>query len=161
MEQYWGVKSAHPDKIIFFRMGDFFEIFDKDAEIAAPILGIALTVRNKKSGDNTKMCGMPHHSISNAVAKLLSANFKVAICDQLEDPKQAKGLVKRGITRILTPGMVFDPDSLDSGTSNYIACCVDNAMALVDTSTGECFYYEDISLKQRKDLIYLLYVSFV
>ena len=156
MEQYWGVKSAHPDKIIFFRMGDFFEIFDKDAEIAAPILGIALTVRNKKSGDNTKMCGMPHHSISNAVAKLLSANFKVAICDQLEDPKQAKGLVKRGITRILTPGMVFDPDSLDSGTSNYIACCVDNAMALVDTSTGECFYYEDISLKQRKDLIYLL-----
>ncbi|MEC9283797.1 MAG: DNA mismatch repair protein MutS [Bdellovibrionota bacterium] len=156
MEQYWGVKSAHPDKIIFFRMGDFFEIFDKDAEIAAPILGIALTVRNKKSGDNTKMCGMPHHSISNAVAKLLNANFKVAICDQLEDPKQAKGLVKRGITRILTPGMVFDPDSLDAGSSNYIACCVDSSMALVDTSTGECFYYEDISLKQRKDLIYLL-----
>ena len=122
MEQYWGVKTAHPDKVLFFRMGDFFEIFAEDAELAAPILGIALTYRNKKSGDDTKMCGMPHHSIAGAVNKLLNEGYKVAICDQLEDPKEAKGLVKRGITRILSPGMVFDPETLEASRSNYIAC---------------------------------------
>ena len=91
MKQYWGVKSAHPDKIVLFRMGDFFEMFHDDATTAAPILGIALTVRNKKSGDQTPMCGVPHHSIGGQINKLLEAGKKVAICDQVEDPKLAKG----------------------------------------------------------------------
>ena len=101
MQQYWDVKAAHEDKIILFRMGDFFEMFHRDAETAAPVLGIALTARNKNSADVTPMCGVPHHSIANSINKLLSAGYKVAICDQIEDPKFAKGLVKRAITRIL------------------------------------------------------------
>lgn len=156
MEQYWGVKSAHPDKILFFRMGDFFEIFHDDAVIAAPILGIALTVRNKKSGDTTKMCGMPHHSIAGAVNKLLKEGHKVALCDQLEDPKQAKGLVKRGVTRILSPGMVFDPDTLDATSSNYIANFEDSVLAFIETSTGELFSYQSVSKEEKQRIIELL-----
>lgn len=156
MEQYWGVKSAHPDKIVFFRMGDFFEIFHTDAEVAAPILGIALTVRNKKSGDTTKMCGMPHHSIASAVNKLLKEGHKVALCDQLEDPKQAKGLVKRGITRILSPGMVFDPDTLDATSSNYIATYLDSCLGFLETSTGEVFYYQHIGESEKNRVLELL-----
>src|ERR1043165_5857197 len=98
MAQYWDIKSAHEDKIVLFRMGDFFEMFHRDAEIAAPVLGIALTARNKKSAEETPMCGVPHHSIANSINKLLSHGFKVAICDQIEDPKFAKGLVKRAVT---------------------------------------------------------------
>ena len=156
MEQYWGIKSAHPDKILFFRMGDFFEIFADDAELVAPLLGIALTVRNKKSNDLTKMCGMPHHSIAGAVTKLLACGHKVAICDQLEDPKQSKGLVKRGITRILSPGMVFDPETLEAGSSHYLASYQAGELAFLDSSTGECFYYAAISIKQRQQLLQLL-----
>ena len=156
MEQYWGVKSAHPDKILFFRMGDFFEIFADDAVLAAPLLGIALTVRNKKSGDNTKMCGMPHHSIAGAVNKLLKAGYKVAICDQLEDPKQAKGLVKRGITRILSPGMLYDPESIDADVSNYIACYHSDVLSFIETSTGEAFFYKDISIAEKDYILDLL-----
>ena len=109
MRQYWEIKNQHQDKILLFRMGDFFEMFHDDARTAAPIINIALTARNKKAKDDTAMCGVPHHSISTPIAKLLAAGHKVAICDQLEDPSQAKGLVKRGVTRVLTPGMVYDP----------------------------------------------------
>src|SRR5690242_20174968 len=110
MQQYWEVKSKYPEEVVLFRMGDFFEMFHKDAEIAAPIVGIALTQRNKKAEDSPKMCGVPHHSIAGPIAKLLAAGHKVAICDQIEDPATAKGLVKRAVTRVLTPGMVYDPD---------------------------------------------------
>jgi DNA mismatch repair protein MutS len=145
MQQYWEIKSAHADKIVLFRMGDFFEMFHADAEKAAPILGIALTQRNKKSADETPMCGVPHHSIGGQINKLLSAGLKVAICDQLEDPKQAKGIVKRGVTRVLSPGLVYDPDTLDALTPNYIAS-FDNessglSVAFLDVTTFEAFYY--------------------
>lgn len=156
MEQYWGVKTAHPDKVLFFRMGDFFEIFAEDAELAAPILGIALTYRNKKSGDDTKMCGMPHHSIAGAVNKLLNEGYKVAICDQLEDPKEAKGLVKRGITRILSPGMVFDPETLEASRSNYIACFDGKDLGFLESSTGEIFFYESLKKTEADRLLELL-----
>ncbi len=142
MRQYWDVKSQHEDKIVFFRMGDFFEMFHQDAETAAPILNIALTVRNKKSGDDTKMCGMPHHSIAGAIAKLLGAGYKVAICDQVEDPKLAKGLVKRAVTRILSPGMVYDPETLDELQANYLCSFDKDSAAFFDSSTGEAFYYQ-------------------
>src|SRR5437868_7224585 len=102
MRQYWEIKSQHMDKVVLFRMGDFFEMFHEDAETAAPILNIALTSRNKKSGDETKMCGFPHHSVGSPIAKLLKAGFRVAICDQIEDPAVAKGIVKRAVTRVLT-----------------------------------------------------------
>lgn len=140
MKQYWDIKSAHPDKILLFRMGDFFEMFFDDAVTAAPILGIALTSRNKKGGDETPMCGVPHHSIGTPINKLLSAGHKVAICDQIEDPKTAKGLVKRAVTRVLTPGMVYDFETLEEGRANYVASLDKGALALIDTSTGEAFW---------------------
>lgn len=141
MQQYWDVKSAHGDKIVLFRMGDFFEMFHRDAEIAAPILGIALTSRNKKSADETPMCGVPHHSVANSINKLLANGFRVAICDQIEDPKLAKGLVKRAVTRILSPGVVYDPDTLDGLRANYIASFDDESVSFLDTTTGEAFFF--------------------
>ncbi len=152
MKQYWGVKTVHPDKIILFRMGDFFEMFHEDALTAAPILGIALTVRNKKSGDQTPMCGVPHHSIAGQINKLLEAGHKVALCDQVEDPKFAKGLVKREITRILSPGMLFDPDTLDSQTPNYLCAFDSESLAFMDSTTGECFYFLLTDEQRKKQL---------
>lgn len=153
MRQYWEVKNSHLDKIIFFRMGDFFELFYEDATLAAPLLGLTLTQRNKKSNDETPMCGMPHHSVANYINKLLGYGHRVAICDQLEDPKLAKGIVKRGITRILTPGMVFDPESLDGSKSNFIACYDNQVLALADPTTGEAFYLTQISIDKLKQII--------
>jgi DNA mismatch repair protein MutS len=156
MQQYWGIKDQHHDKILFFRMGDFFEMFADDAELAAPILGIALTVRNKKSGDDTKMCGMPHHSISAAVSKLLLSGHKVAICDQVEDPKLAKGLVKRAVTRVLTPGMVYDPETLDELSSHYLCSYDEKTLSFLDITTKEAFSYRFVGQTEREELIALL-----
>lgn len=154
MQQYWDVKAAHPDKIILFRMGDFYEMFHRDAEIAAPVLGIALTSRNKKSADDTPMCGVPHHASANIINKLLQAGYKVAICDQLEDPKFAKGLVKRGITRVLSPGMVFDHETLDATQANYLASWdADDSLAFFDVSTGEGFYFRSVSEDRRREFV--------
>ena len=116
-------------------------MFHEDAEKAAPILNITLTFRNKKASDETKMCGVPHHSIAGPVGKLLSAGLKVAICDQVEPVSQAKGLVKRAVTRILTPGMVYDPESLDQLSAHYLCAFDDDSVSFVDTSTGEAFFY--------------------
>lgn len=156
MRQYWDIKSLHQDKILLFRMGDFYEMFHDDAVKAAPILGIALTQRNKKSADETPMCGMPHHSVAGPINKLLKQGLKVAICDQIEDPKLAKGLVKRAVTRILTPGMVFDPDTLDQTMANYIASMDRGSLACVDTSTGEAFFFENLSDKDMGRLFDVL-----
>lgn len=153
MQQYWSVKSEHPDKVVLFRMGDFFEMFHEDAIIAAPILNIALTQRNKKSNDETPMCGVPHHSIAGPIGKLLKAGHKVAICDQIEDPKMAKGLVKRAVTRVLTPGMVYDPDTLDQQVSNYMAAYHRDVLAFVEMSTGEAFYFEGCSFEKVVNLL--------
>jgi DNA mismatch repair protein MutS len=156
MEQYWAAKNQHADKVILFRMGDFFEMFHEDARIAAPLLNIALTQRNKKSKDDTPMCGMPHHSIAGPIGKLLAAGHKVAICDQIEDPKLAQGLVKRAVTRVLTPGMVYDPESLDQLEANYLCSYNQNDISFLDVSTGDAFYYELDSSDEYKKFIQLL-----
>lgn len=156
MQQYWQVKSAHVDKVVLFRMGDFFEMFHDDATTAAPILNIALTQRNKKSADSTPMCGVPHHSIAEKINRLLQAGLKVAICDQVEDPKLAKGLVKRAVTRILTPGMVFDPDTLDGTQNNYLVAFDQTAISFLETTTGEAFYFCVQSPLARRELIEIL-----
>jgi DNA mismatch repair protein MutS len=153
MKQYWQVKSAHPDKVVLFRMGDFFEMFHEDATIAAPLLGIALTARNKKSGDQTPMCGVPHHSIAGQINKLLEAGKKVAICDQVEDPRHAKGLVKREVTRILSPGMVYDPETLDAHSPNYLMAFDSGSLSFMDSTTGECFYYAVTDDKRKQQLV--------
>jgi DNA mismatch repair protein MutS len=153
MKQYWEIKAAHQDKILLFRMGDFFEMFYEDAQTAAPIMGVALTARNKKSADQTPMCGVPHHSIAGHINKLLSHGLKVAICDQIEDAKLAKGLVKRAVTRILSPGMVFDPDTLDVLQFNYIAALDEKSVSFLEPTTGEAFYY---TLSQKTEQLALL-----
>lgn len=147
MRQYWEIKNQHLDKILLFRMGDFFEMFHQDAEVAAPILNIVLTQRNKKAKDDTKMCGMPHHSIGGAIGKLLAAGHKVVICDQVEDPKLAQGIVKRAVTRILSPGMVYDPETLDELQTNYLCSFDSQSVSFLETSTGEAFYYLETSEK--------------
>lgn len=156
MQQYWQIKSAHQDKVLLFRMGDFFEMFHQDAEVAAPILNIALTCRNKKAADETKMCGVPHHSIAGPIAKLLAAGHKVAICDQIEDPKLAIGIVKRAVTRILSPGMVYDPDTLDQIEANYLASYDEQTVAFLDPTSGESFYYYYSAQEERERLLKLL-----
>lgn len=140
MQQYWDIKAVHGDKIVLFRMGDFFEMFYRDAQLAAPILNIALTSRNKKAQDETPMCGIPHHSVGPAITKLLQAGHRVAICDQVEDPKLAKGLVKRAVTRVLTPGVVYDPEALVAGWAHYIFSQDEETVSFMDTSTGEAFF---------------------
>jgi DNA mismatch repair protein MutS len=163
MKQYWEIKSLHPDKILLFRMGDFFELFFDDAVKAAPVVGIALTSRNKKSQEETPMCGVPHHAIAGPINKLLSYGFKVAICDQIEDPKLAKGIVKRAVTRILTPGMVYDADTLEATKAHYIASFDEESLSFLDTSTGEAFYYTAQGVlnfaQQQQNLMKLLGVA--
>ncbi len=155
MKQYWDIKSVHQDKILLFRMGDFFEMFFDDAVKAAPVLGIALTQRNKKSQDETPMCGMPHHSIAGPINKLLAHGFKIAICDQLEDPKLAKGIVKRGVTRVLTPGMVYDSDTLDGTKAHYLVSVDSESISFLDSTTGEAFFFKS---KKTRDLLRFLQI---
>lgn len=141
MEQYLKVKEEHPGTLLFFRMGDFFELFFEDAEIAARELQIALTSRNPNAENPVPMCGMPHHAIEDYLRQLLDKGYKVALCDQVEDPRQAKGLVRREVTRVFTPGTVVEDNNLDAKGHNYLAALYWEAgaggLAWVDFSTGE------------------------
>ena len=140
-QQYLSIKQEVPDAILFFRMGDFYEMFFEDAEVAAPILQIALTSRNKDEKHAVPMCGVPHHSASAYITKLIEQGYKVAVCDQVEDPKDAKGIVKREITRVITPGVQVDTDALEEDVSNYVAAvtCIRDVygLAYMDVSTGD------------------------
>ncbi len=159
MKQYWDIKSLHPDKILLFRMGDFYEMFFDDAVKAAPVVGLTLTQRNKKSQDETPMCGFPHHAVAGPINKLLGHGFKVAICDQLEDPKAAKGIVKRGVTRVLTPGMVYDSDTLDGTKAHYLASLETTSISFLDSTTGEAFFFRSRSSKDLLRFLDLLPVA--
>lgn len=134
-------------------------MFFDDAVKAAPILGIALTQRNKKSQDETPMCGVPHHSIAGPINKLLAAGFKVAICDQLEDPKLAKGIVKRGVTRVLTPGMVYDSDTLDGTKPHYLVSLDKESISFLDTTTGEAFFFKSQKTAELMRFLQILPVA--
>ena len=148
MEQYRFFKAKYPDAILFFRMGDFYETFETDAETIAPVLGIALTSRSKdKSGKRIPLAGVPYHAGENYIAKLVSNGFKVAICEQVEDPKYAKGVVKRDVVRVITPGTVIDDAYLSSTDSHYLMVISapgkdDNVgVAFLELSTGEFFVF--------------------
>lgn len=156
MKQYWDIKSLHQDKILLFRMGDFYELFYDDAIKASPLLGITLTQRNKKSEDQTPMCGFPHHSVAGPINKLLAAGLKVAVCDQIEDPSLAKGIVKRAITRILTPGMVYDSATLDQTLAHYLTAIDTEKISFIDTTTGESFYFNSTEINEKIALINVL-----
>ena len=140
MQQYYGIKKDHPDSILFFRMGDFYEMFNDDAKTASKILQITLTSRNKNQSNPVLMCGIPHHSSNLYITKLLKAGKKVAICEQTENPKFTKGLVKREVVRIITPGTVLDDDILDPKSDQLIVSLSifknDIGLAALDISTG-------------------------
>lgn len=123
MEQWQAAKRQQPDCILFFRMGDFYEMFGSDAVRCAELLGLTLTSRNKNDADPLPMAGVPHHQLDRYLKELTDLGEKVAICDQLEDPAQAKGIVKRGITRIVTPGTVLEESCLESHANNFL-CAV-------------------------------------
>jgi DNA mismatch repair protein MutS len=141
MRQYLEIKSRYPDCILLFRMGDFYEMFFEDAVTASKILDITLTSRNKGKQDSIPLCGFPYHAVSTYLAKLIDAGFKAAICEQVEDPKLAKGVVKREVIRIVTPGLVVDTGNLQAKENNFLAslCLQDQhfGLAFLDISTGE------------------------
>lgn len=141
MKQYVAIKEKYPDCILLYRMGDFYEMFFEDALLAAPILEITLTSRNKSKEDAVPLCGFPYHAASAYIAKLVEKGFKVAVCEQVEDPKSAKGIVKRDVIRVITPGLVLDEENLKAGENNYLACLAGSrealGLAFLDLSTGE------------------------
>ncbi len=140
MEQYLSIKKRYPDAILFYRMGDFYEMFLDDARKASPVLEIALTSRNKTQEDPIPMCGVPHRAADVYIAKLIESGLKVAVCEQVEDPKSAKGIVRREVVRVITPGMILNEDLLDKKSNNFLAavCICQGAagLACLDISTG-------------------------
>lgn len=156
MQQFYEMKEQHQGSLLFFRMGDFYEMFGDDAVTASKILGIALTSRDKDKDNGMPMCGVPHHSYQSYLIKLLKVGINVAICDQLEDPAQAKGIVKRGVTKVMTPGTVLDEAALPAGDNNFFACIYKGDkrlyLAFADTSTGE-IYLETAAETTVKDTL--------
>jgi len=140
MKQYLSIKEKYSDAILFYRMGDFYEMFFEDAELASRLLEITLTSRNKKDEFPIPMCGVPYKSAQNYLARLIDQGYKVAICDQIEDPSQAKGLVKRDVVRVVTPGMIVDNELLDERADNYVLAVACNThaagLSYLDISTG-------------------------
>ena len=139
--QYLRVKQQYLDAIVFFRLGDFYETFEDDAEIVARELQIVLTSRSMGKGQRFPMAGIPHHALESYLAKLISAGHKVAICEQIGDPKTSKGLVERDVVRVVTPGTVVETNLLESTSNNYLVSAVfddDRAgIAYVDITTSE------------------------
>src|SRR6266851_96477 len=122
MQQYHRMKAEHPGALLFFRMGDFYELFYEDAVVASRALEIALTSRSKDTqGEPIPMCGVPHHAVSTYVARLVKQGFRVAVCEQMEDPRTAKGVVKREVVRVVTPGTQLESSALDAGETSYLA----------------------------------------
>ena len=155
MRQYRALKAAHPHAILFFRLGDFYELFDTDAKLAAPLLGVVLTQRQGMA-----MCGVPYHAHGHYLAKLLRQGHKVAIADQMEDPVATKGLVRREVTRLVTPGTVVEDELLDARSANYLAAVeldsVGWGLAVVEVSTGEFWAEQALSDHGQEELKALL-----
>ena len=141
MRQHAEAKLAYPDALVFFRLGDFYELFGDDAVVAAKQLELTLTSRNKGAADEIPMCGVPHHAAHVYIGRLLEAGHKVAICEQMADPTKCKGIVPRQVVRVLTPGLVTDQEQLDAGCNNWLVAFdstpSETGLALLDISTGE------------------------
>ena len=146
MQQHNAIKAKYPDAVLLFRVGDFYETFGQDAIIASQVLGITLTKRNNGAANSQELAGFPHHSMDTYLHKLVKAGYRVAVCDQLEDPKFAKGIVKRGVTELVTPGTATNDKLLDNNFNNFLASVYINeenhGIAFVDISTGEFFCTE-------------------
>src|SRR5271166_3264452 len=162
MRQYAAIKKDHPNALLFFRLGDFYELFFEDAVVAAKELQITLTSRNKEKGIAIPMCGVPYHAAENYIAKLIRKGFKVAICEQMEDPRMAKKLVKREVTRVVTPGTAADAQ-LGAEENSFLACVAQQGdvlgLAVLDLSTGGFrateFRGGDAARRVREELLVL------
>lgn len=143
MQQHRAIKQRYPDAVLLFRVGDFYETFGEDALIASNVLGITLTKRNNGAAASSELAGFPHHALDTYLHKLVKAGYRVAICDQLEDPKQAKGIVKRGVTEMVTPGIATNEKLLEQASNNFLAAVHFNndllGIAFLDITTGEFF----------------------
>lgn len=154
MQQYARIKGQHPDAILLFRVGDFYETFGADAVTASRVLGITLTRRNNGGSTDTELAGFPHHSLETYLPKLVRAGHRVAICDQLEDPKQAKTVVKRGVTEVVTPGVAFSDQVVDHRNNHWLAAVCGTAermgVAFLDVTTGEFSVAEEDAVSAAK-----------
>lgn len=146
MSQYYKIKKSYPDTILLFRVGDFFETFEEDAKTASKVLGITLTKRANGAAEDVPLAGFPHHAIDTYLPKLVRAGYRVAVCEQMENPKFAKGIVKRDVVEVVTPGVTLSDKLLDHKKNNYLlALCIKDEMAglsFCDISTGEFYCYE-------------------
>ena len=156
MKQYNEIKSKHPNALLLFRVGDFYETFGSDAISASKTLGIVLTKRSNGAASNIELAGFPHHSLDTYLPKLVKAGNRVAICDQLEDPKKTKSIVKRGVTELVTPGVSLNDNVLDSKKNNYLASISKEkdlfGISFLDISTGE-FSLTNCDFSQLEKLI--------
>lgn len=146
MAQYFKIKQAHPDTILLFRVGDFFETFEEDAKTASKVLGITLTKRSNGAAEDTPLAGFPHHAIDSYLPKLVRAGYRVAVCEQMENPKFAKGIVKREVVEVITPGVTLSDKLLDHKKNNYLLSIAIQeqicGLSFADVSTGEFYVFE-------------------
>jgi DNA mismatch repair protein MutS len=149
MRQYFEIKHQYPDAILMYRLGDFYEMFYEDAVTASGLLDLTLTSRNKNDDNPVPLCGVPYHAVESYLAKLVQNGKKVVICEQVEDAKFAKGIVRREVTRVVTPGTVMEAQSLDAGSHNFLMCFTKTAnaypCAVCDVSTGRLEYFDAVS----------------
>ena len=138
MQQYLTIKENYQDAFVFFRLGDFYELFFEDAQLAAKELEIALTGREAGAPERVPMCGVPHHSAENYINRLIERGYKVAVCEQVEDPASTKGVVRREVVRLLTPGTVMNQTALNEKENNFI-------LSVVSFETGYAIAYSDLS----------------
>ncbi|MBE6805317.1 MAG: DNA mismatch repair protein MutS, partial [Ruminococcaceae bacterium] len=157
MRQYMEIKSRHEDSILFFRLGDFYEMFFEDAKTASEELDLVLTGKDCGLEERAPMCGVPYHSCDGYIARLIERGYKVAICEQVEDPATAKGIVKRDVVKIITPGTVLEDTMLDEGKNNYVCAAVLRdkvyGICFADASTGELRVTEITGDNAEKRLI--------
>src|SRR4030067_856278 len=155
IKQYLEIKEKYPDAILFYRMGDFYEMFFEDAKIASEILDIALTSRDKSREDSVPLCGVPYHAAAGYIQNLVDRGFKVAICEQMEDASQAKGLVRREVIRVVTPGMVLEDDLLQPKANNFLMSIALGdehfGLAILDASTGDFLAAEVNTVQSLRD----------
>lgn len=157
MVQYFEIKNKYQDCLLFYRLGDFYELFYEDAIVTSQELGLTLTGKNVGQPERAPMCGVPFHSADSYISKLIAKGYKVAICEQMEDPRLAKGLVKREVIRVVTPGTLLDAKALDETKNNYITAVVGGksgfGLAVCDLSCGDFFATEFVSAGAGNQLL--------
>ena len=141
MEQYFRIKEQHKDHILFYRLGDFYEMFYDDAILASKELELTLTGRDCGQEERAPMCGVPYHSCEGYIARLIKKGYKVAICEQMEDPRLAKGVVKREVIRVVTPGTLVETSMLDEGQNNFIASICPEGGSSMPPGSGGYFHW--------------------